>query len=695
MTERLKSKRKLINMSLRAKLLVSFLLVGIIPFSFMGAASLRKSSNALSNQAFGQLKSMREVKKSQIENFFDKRKSDIMVLSSNQTVIEALDVFSETFLLEGQKASGPQWEAVKEIYAHWLIKYKKEYGHRDLLLISKEGNVVYSVAEKSDLGQDLVGGPLKDSPLAKVFSKALKKGDVALADFRPYAPSGGEPAAFAGAPVMKDDEAIGVVALEISTDEINKIMHERSGLGETGETYLVGTDKRMRSDSSLDPEGHSIKASFAGTIDKNGVDTKAAREALAGKTGTEIITNYRGNKVLSAYTPVKVWDATWALIAEIDRAEAFTAVKAIKWMMALLGIIGVGAIVGFALLIVRSIIRPINAVTDGMRNIAEGEGDLTRRLDESGTDEIAELAGAFNRFAGKIQVIIRQVADAALQVAKASKELSVSSNDLSERISEQAAGLEQTAASMEEMSASVKEEASHATSANSIAVEARSKVQEGGDVVVRASEAMDAIKTSSKRIVDIIAVIDEIAFQTNLLALNAAVEAARAGDQGRGFAVVAGEVRNLAQRSASAAKEIKDLIEDSVGKVENGAKMMEQSGLTLEEIMAHVVKLAEAMGEIAASIQEQSGGVEQVNHAVTQMDVVTQQNAAVVEQLTVVSAEMSSQAEGLLKLVSTFKTGDKGGRPTAAEKRKSEPAQPEAKSPKQEKPEARSALAAG
>jgi methyl-accepting chemotaxis protein len=258
-----------------------------------------------------------------------------------------------------------------------------------------------------------------------------------------------------------------------------------------------------------------------------------------------------------------------------------------------------------------------------------------------------------------------QVSESAAEVDRTARQLSQGSDDLSERTQEQAAALEETAASIEEMAATVKQNADNAKHANQIARNTRSQADQGGVAVHRAVGAMSEITTSSKRIEDIIGVIDEIAFQTNLLALNAAVEAARAGEQGRGFAVVAGEVRSLAQRSASAAREIKGLIGDSVGKVDVGSQLVDDSGKSLADIVTGVAKVTDIVAEIAAATSEQSTGIDQINHAIANMDTATQQNAALVEESAAAAKAMQQQAERLQELVSFFRLGARGVAPAA------------------------------
>jgi methyl-accepting chemotaxis protein len=254
-----------------------------------------------------------------------------------------------------------------------------------------------------------------------------------------------------------------------------------------------------------------------------------------------------------------------------------------------------------------------------------------------------------------LSTLIGQVRGAADRIATASDELASGNEDLSERTSEQAANLEETASSMEEMTSTVKQTAENAKQANALAGTARTMAQTGGEVVTNAVASMSEISSASRRIADIISVIDDIAFQTNLLALNAAVEAARVGEQGRGFAVVAAEVRNLAGRSSSAAKEIKNLVQDSVAKVNEGTELVNRSGEQLSEIVASVNQVADIVAGIAAASQEQSVGIEQVNKAVIQMDQITQQNAALVEEASAASQSMNHQARELQVLVSRFK----------------------------------------
>jgi methyl-accepting chemotaxis protein len=289
---------------------------------------------------------------------------------------------------------------------------------------------------------------------------------------------------------------------------------------------------------------------------------------------------------------------------------------------------------------------------------AAAQGDLTRRIDARiDSPELRAMAEGINTLLGSMATLVRGIRSTATDVNRAAEEISTGNGNLSRRTEEQSASLEETASSMEEMTTTVKQNADNAAQASQLALAARDQAERGGVVVNQAVAAMADIKQSSKRIADIIGVIDEIAFQTNLLALNAAVEAARAGEQGRGFAVVASEVRSLAGRSATAAKEIKGLIQDSVRKVEDGSARVTQSGHTLEEIVASVKKVSDIVAEIAAASREQSAGIEQVNRAVVQMDALTQQNAALVEEATAAAHDMADQARELSDDMGRYRVG--------------------------------------
>jgi methyl-accepting chemotaxis protein len=311
-----------------------------------------------------------------------------------------------------------------------------------------------------------------------------------------------------------------------------------------------------------------------------------------------------------------------------------------------------------AVLITRSITRPIGEAVRVAQAVASG--DLTSKIEVDSADETGQLMVALKRMNDNLAALVTQLRSGTDTINTASREIASGNLDLSSRTEAQASSLEETAASMEQLTATVRNNAAHAHDANVLAADASVIAREGGAVVGEVVATMGTINDSSRKIVDIISVIDGIAFQTNILALNAAVEAARAGEQGRGFAVVASEVRNLAQRSAAAAKEIKQLIGDSVDKVDAGSRLVERAGATMENVVASIGRLSTLVGDISTASNEQQEGIGQVNVAITQMDGITQENAALVEQAAAAAASMQDQAQQLARLVDTFKLAPAG-----------------------------------
>ena len=592
------------NMALNVKLVVFFLIVGIVPFAIIGYLSFNTASNSLREKTFNELDAINDLKHRQISSFFEERKGDVQVLSSNHTVVEGVLAFEHAYEATGSIDSA-MYREVEEQYGSWFEEYEQKYGYYDLFIIAEDGDVVYTVEKESDLGESLTKGALRESPAGKCFRNAME--DFAFQDFEPYAPSGGVPASFVGAPVKQNGKTVGVVMLQIPLTAINDIMLARAGMGETGESYLVGPDKLMRSDSYLDPENHSVATSFANP-DKGRVDTDAAREALSGKQDTRIIMDYNGNPVLSSYKPLDVHGVQWAIMSEMDVAEALAAVKNLMIMMLVIAAVAVGLIVMLAVFIARSITVPINRIIDGLTEGAE-------------------------------------------QTSSGSNQVSSASQSLAEGAAEQASSLEEVSSSLEEMASMTRQNADNADQANKLSEDASGAAEKGNDSIKRMTEAMDKISQSAEETSKIIKTIDEIAFQTNLLALNAAIEAARAGEAGKGFAVVAEEVRNLAQRAGEAARNTSDLIEGSVKNTRNGVEITEDLTKAFGEIVDGSGKVTNLVGEIAAASKEQAQGIDQVNVAVNQMDKITQQNASNAEESASAAEEMSSQASTLNEMV--------------------------------------------
>ncbi|WP_157406487.1 MULTISPECIES: methyl-accepting chemotaxis protein [unclassified Janthinobacterium] len=361
--------------------------------------------------------------------------------------------------------------------------------------------------------------------------------------------------------------------------------------------------------------------------------------------------------VIHLLQPLMVYPdiAPWSVRLSFPKSVATASSRELLLYTLAVALICAAATALILIAVVSRLMRPLRTLGEAMTGLASGDADLSAKLAVRGSDELAVIGNGFNHFVEKIHAVLLEVRASADNVARASAEISQGNNDLSARTEQQASSLEETAASIEELTSTVRENADNARQANEMAASASAVAQQSGAAVHQVVQTMASINDSSKKIVDIISVIDGIAFQTNILALNAAVEAARAGEQGRGFAVVASEVRNLAHRSAAAAKEIKTLIGDSVDKVAAGSKLVDHAGNTMDEVVASVRRVTEIMGEITVATAEQSDGIAQVNQAIVQMDGVTQQNAALVEQAAAAAESLQDQAGKLARAVSVFK----------------------------------------
>ncbi len=529
----------------------------------------------------------------------DIRSSNLMMVCYSPLNISGVNWAMMT-TISIQEIIAPQLEGDNEDY---FKKYLSNRKYSDLFLIHPQGQVFYSVSHDAAYNTNLINGPHADSGLGKVFRKVSESRTFGFVDFEPYLPTGGEPAAFIAQPMLFQNNVELVIALRLPIDFINKVMLERAGMGKTGETYLIGSDKLMRSDSYRNSERYSVKAAFANP-EKSKIDTIASRAALSEKTGCNLIVNYDGNQVLSAYTPVKIYDTRWALIAEIEQSEAIGDLKKLTWLMI--------AITGTMLIII--------------------------------TVLSLQLAGYIVR---PIRQVIQGLIKSAEKISSASAQAQSSGKSLSEASSEQAASVEETTSSLEELSSMTQQNADHARQADHLMSEGKQAVQIANQTMIKLTGAMNEISEDSRETSAIVKTIDEIAFQTNLLALNAAIEAARSGEAGAGFAVVAGEVRSLAMRSADAAKTTAELIEKTVKRIQDVSQLVGVADSLFRNVETTSAKAGELVSEIAGASAEQALGIGQISKAIASIDQAIQQNAEISEETAASAEEMSSQANYL------------------------------------------------
>ncbi len=678
-------------MKLLPKLSLIMLMLSILPFSILGAIQLNISLSALEKEAFGKLVAIRDAKKTTIENFFQERRADVLILSEVDNIQEHVTELSRVFKAEGHNNSN--YEALAKKIDAFATKYVKEYSYYDLFLIDVDGNVVYTATKEADFGKNLINSEeLKSSGLAEAFRNASK--GVTLVDYKYYAPSNGV-AAFLAAPVKNDTGTqIGAVALQISDESIDEIMNERSGLGETGETYLVGSDLLMRSDSRFSEEK---------TLGIKKIETLATQEATSGNQGARFIQDYRGVEVASAYSPLEIEGLQWSIIAEIDKEEALIAGRDLLIAVVTIAIVIVAVVSLVSFFFARSITRPLIAVRNQLKELAESGGDLTRQIIVKSRDEVGEMASAVNSSIANIQHIVTTViqsselvAASSQELSASSKELAITSNQVAQTINEISTANMQQADHSKDISSMIDSNNDEIQRANGIvshtydsSTEASQAVQEGQQAmkelldqlsivkrtVQTSQEAINRLGKHSEEINLIIKVISDIAAQTNLLALNAAIEAARAGENGRGFAVVADEVRKLAEQSSDSAKQITNLIiniqrdtavtTDAIAQKAEAVEIQSNIIHRNQEILDTIVNKVDRtqtsiqdLKDIFAVIQLNSNhlllNIQGISSLVEQNAAASEQVAASVEEQSATLEEIASSSNELARIAETL-----------------------------------------